>query len=63
MFMSLFASYFFQVNTFFQNHQSGSGYRAVAQALEHIQMNADYMRKNLHIVETWLAQKVATLDS
>jgi hypothetical protein len=46
-----------QVSEFFGAHDAGSGRRAVAQSLERIEMNIDWLQRNSNNMERWLKDR------
>ena len=48
---------YLQVSEFYAAHDTGSGRRAVAQSLESIEMNIDWLQRNQEAMVTWLKDR------
>ena len=50
-----------QLRSFFESHDAGSGDGAVKQAMEKIQADMDWLRRNEETIEGWMAYKIRTM--
>ena len=50
-----------QLRSFFESHDAGSGDGAVKQAMEKIQADMDWLRRNEETIEGWMADKIRTI--
>ena len=50
-----------QLSSFFKSRDAGSGAAAVKQAMERIQADIDWLKRNEKIIEAWMEQKLTKM--